>query len=167
MAVVASAMMVACGSKTDNAENNANGTEEVAVEAVEVEEVATPDATETVTPAEANSLLDNIKGAATSENVTKAINYVKELISSGKLSEAKSYLAQVKPYADKVGCSALVSQVEQAVSLAENASGNLKDQATEAGQKAVDDAKAKATDAVQKAASDATQKATDAVKGLF
>lgn len=160
MAVVASTMMVACGNKTDNAEG---ATEEVAVETVEVEEVAPAAAATEMTSTEANSLLDNIKSAASKENVEKAINYVKELVSSGKLEEAKGYLEQVKPYADKVGCSALVSQVEQAVKLAENAGGNVK----EAAAQKVDEAKANLTEKANEKVNEAKDKAANAVSGLL
>lgn len=160
MAVVATAMMVSCGNKADKAKTDADST--VVMEEV-VEGVV-------VTEEEAPSLLDNIKGAATSENVQKGIAYVKQLIQSGKLAAARTYLEQIKPYADKVGLSSAVASASTALEKAEGLAGDVKSQADTAVAaarqqvgEAVTDAKQKAADAAQNAA----QNAGNAVSSLL
>lgn len=158
MAAVATLALVSCGNKADKTTTDP--------EAVVTEEEVVITETEESTPAtdaEGASIMDKIKGAVSKENVQKGIDYVKGLISTGKLAEAKSYLTQLKPYADKVGMSSALTTVESALDKAESFGGETK----EAAQQAVDDAKAKAADAVENAkakAADATQKAADDAK---
>mgnify|MGYP002433174378 CR=1 FL=1 len=161
MAAVAALTFSACGDKnataTADSAANATATDAAAATAVEqtVDQSAATDAVP-ATDAEAASLLDKIKGAATIENVKKGIDYVKTLVSSGKLAEAKSYLGQIKPYADKVGLTGAIETVSETINKAEAAVG-VKDKA--------EAAKQQATDAVQ-AAKDKAADAANALKGL-
>lgn len=161
MAAVATLALASCGNK---AEQTANDPEAVVTEG-EVVINETDEATPAV-EAEGKSIMDNIKGAVSKENVQKGIDYVKGLISSGKLAEAKSYLTQLKPYADKVGLTSALTTVEGALNKAESFGADAKDKVSEASQKAVDDAKAKAADATRKAADDVKAKAASALEGL-
>lgn len=172
MAVIASTMMVACGNKGEQNATDADsivGVEEVVEEEVVVDEAQAP-----VSESEAASVLDNIKNAASKENVQKGLAYVQSLISSGKLTEAKSYLEQVKPYADKVGMSSAITTIENTLSQAENLTGGAKAAADQAvsdakdkAETAVNDAKDKANAAATNAVNDAKEKAANAVGGLL
>ena len=174
MAVVAATVMVSCGSKSDA---NAEGADSTAVEIVEptvvVEgEAATP-AEAPATAEEASGLIDKIKEVANNPEeiktyVEKGIAYAKNLISAGKLQEAKGYLAQLKPYADKVNLGKAVESVEALIDKADVAGkvDAAKDGAKAAGQAAVDDAKAKASAAVEDAKNKAADKVSDAIKNL-
>lgn len=161
MAAVATLALASCGNKADQ-----NATEPETVVTEEEVVIAEPAEATPAAESEGTSIMDNIKGAVSKENVQKGIDYVKGLISSGKLAEAKSYLTQLKPYADKVGLTSALATVEGALDKAENFGADAKAKANEAAQKAVDDAKAKAADATQKATDDVKAKAADALKGL-
>ena len=153
MAALATLTLASCGRKTDNtAADDATMTEEVVVSET-IEAIPTTDA-------EGTSIMDKIKGAASKENVQKGIDYVKGLISQGKLSEAKGYLEQLKPYAEKVGMSNVVSTVETTLSKAESLGGDAKDKA----EQAVSDAKDKVADAARNAVDDAKAKAGEAAE---
>lgn len=154
IAVAASAMALAsCSGSSKEAAAAADST-------------ATAETTEQVaelTEAEGAGVLDKIKEAASSENVQKGLDYVKSLISSGKIAEAKSYLEQLKPYADKVGLTSAYAAVATAVDKAESVAGNLGETAKAAGDSAVAAGKQKVNDAVSNATEKVSEKAADAL----
>lgn len=145
MAVVAAATMVSCGNKAENAAADAADSTNAVVEGVVVDE------TVVVTEDEAPSLLDNIKSAASAENVQKGIAYVKQLVASGKLAEARTYLDQIKPYADKVGMTGALETVSTALEKAEGVAGNVAGDVKEKAEAAVDGVKEDAAAAVDAA----------------
>lgn len=153
MAAVASMMMVACGNKAD--QQTVDASEPGAVEVIEAEEI-------TVSDAEAPSILDNIKNSATKENVEKGIAYVKSLINSGKLAEAKNYLDQIKPYAEKVGLRSALASVETALDKADGLGSNVK----AAADSAVNAGKQKVADAANNAAKKGADAINNALGGL-
>ncbi|MCM1292606.1 MAG: hypothetical protein NC111_05370 [Bacteroides sp.] len=180
--VAMTAMFAACGKSN----KEANADDSVTVEEVDVTEVAVLEGVEAPTESEATGLLDNIKSAATQENVTKGLAYVQSLIQNGKVAEAKTYLDQLKPYADKVGLSSAVSSVEGVLAKAEtlnlndaatNATDALKDKAQDVEESTKAKIEDKAKDITDKAAAgvdkgvdkvkEGVQKGADAVKGLF
>lgn len=172
MAVVAAAIMVSCGNKAENATNNAD--ENVAGEVANpVADGVVIDETLVVTEEEAPSLLDKIKSAASAENVQKGIAYVKQLVASGKLAEARTYLDQIKPYADQVGMTGALSTVSNLLEKADGSIGNAASDVKNEADAAVADAQAKADAAVadaqakaDAAVADAQAKAAAALKGM-
>lgn len=178
MAAVASMMLVACGgsneTKTDENATDANTTENVdggEIAVVEIDEIT---GVEAPAESEAPSLMDKLKDATSldviKENVTKGLAYVKNLISGGKLAQAKDYLAQLKPYAEKVNLGSAVEKLESAVATAETAAGVT--DAVDAAKDKVADVKEQASDAIdatkQKAADikDQAGAAVDALKAI-
>lgn len=188
MATIATLTLASCSgsSKTtetvDSLANAATVVEEETVGVTEIEEL--PADVQTPTDAEAVSLVDKIKSAASKENVAKGIAYVKGLISSGKLADAKSYLEQIKPYADKVGLGTALASVENALCKAEELSGakdasvdaakakagEVKESAKEKVEAKANELTDKAKEGIQKgvdATKDAAQKGVNAVKGMI
>ncbi len=178
VAVIATLTLASCGGgskTTETADSLSNAaTTVVETEAVEVTEIeGLPADVQAPTDAEAVSLVDKIKNAASKENVAKGIAYVKSLITSGKLADAKSYLAQIKPYADKVGLGTALASVENALNKAEELSG-AKDASVEAAKAKAEEAKESAKEKVEAKANELTDKAKEgvdkgvnAVKGMF
>lgn len=167
MAVVAATMMVACGNNSEKAADDA--AQQAADQPGVIEEVETLEVTEVVSDEEAPGIMDKIKAAANPEEikayVTKGIEYVKGLINQGKLDEAKKYLEQLKPYAEKVNMGGMVDKVNVAIDKAKalKAADNAIDEAKEAGSKAIDVVKEKGAQAVD-ATKEAGAKAVDVVK---
>lgn len=169
MAFVATLVLAASCGNSKNAEVAQDSMEQagdvvgsvVEIEEVEIDEI--PDSVTAPAAAEATSLIDKIKNAANpeaiKEGVTKGIAYVQNLVKSGKLTEAKGYLEQLKPYAEKVNMGSAIEKLENAIGIADKAESakgavqNVADKATEAQAQAAD-VKAKAGAAV------------DALKGL-
>lgn len=189
MATIATLTLASCGGNsktTESVDLPANAAtvveEETVVGVAEIEGL--PADVKTPTDAEAVSLVDKIKSAASKENVAKGIAYVKGLISSGKLVEAKSYLDQIKPYADKVGLGKALVSVENALCKAEELSGvkdssvdaakakagEVKESAKEKVEAKANELADKTKEGVQKgvdATKDAAQKGVNAVKDIF
>lgn len=176
MAVIASTMLVACGNKADQAKDAAKQAAdkvEGTLETLTVEEIdiAQIDPATAPTDAEAPSLIEKLKTATdpsqVKDYVTKGIAYVKNLVNTGKLAEAKAYLEQLKPYASKAGMDKIVESTSALIDKAEKATGvtGAVDKAKEAGAEAVDKAKdagAKAVDKAKEVGSDAVDKVKEA-----
>lgn len=167
MATIATLTLASCGGSsktteaTDSLANAATVVEEEVIQVTEIEGL--PADTPTPTDAEASSVVDQIKNAATKENVAKGIAYVKSLIANGKLTEAKSYLDQIKPYADKVGMGTAIASVEDALGKAEQL-GGAKDAAVDAAKVKGEEVKESAKEKVEEKAKELTDKAKDGVK---
>lgn len=166
MAVVAATMMVACGNSSEKAVDDAT---RQAADQPGVIEVETLEVTEVVSDEDAPGIMDKIKAAANPEEikayVAKGIEYVKGLVNQGKLEEAKKYLENLKPYAEKVNMGGMVDKVNVAIDKASalKAADNAIDDAKEAGAKAIDVVKEKGAQAVD-ATKEAGAKAVDVVK---
>lgn len=166
MAVVAATMMVACGNSSEKAVDDAA---RQAADQPGVIEVETLEVTEVVSDEDAPGIMDKIKAAANPEEikayVAKGIEYAKGLVNQGKLEEAKKYLENLKPYAEKVNMGGMVDKVNVAIDKASalKAADKAIDDAKEAGAKAIDVVKEKGAQAVD-ATKEAGAKAVDVVK---
>lgn len=192
MALVAAMCMTSCGgSNTESKE--AEATEQAADE--QANEAAESQAAFEQQLNEAAGQVEGLKDEAEAKDfLTKAQDYVKQLVKDGKVQKAKEYLAKIGPAitakypalkdvvegADKLVDAAIATggdAVESAKDAAENAVVDVKDAAGEAVDAAKDkaseaadkigDAAGKAVDAAKDKANDAANKAAEAAKGLI
>lgn len=155
-AMVLAAVSSSCGDKSKSAQNAADSTDVVFEEVVITETDSVAPAA--VTEAEGQSIIDRLKAAASSSEeanklAQEAKDYINKLIASGKIDQAKAYLAKVAPY--------IKEKAPKAYDAIQNLVSNDKlDAAKAAASDAVDKAKGAASDAAD-AAKDAAQAAKD------
>lgn len=180
--------LASCGSKSN--ENSTEVADSVAVEEIVAEGVdsagqeivAVEGVEETAATApegEGASILDKLKSATSADQVkelaAKAQTYVQQLIASGKVEEAKAYMAQIAPYIKDKAPKAYEA-LDKVIKSSDKLDG-LKDKAADlksaAAEKAADTKAAvaekaeAAKSAAAEKASDAANKAKDALKNAF
>lgn len=188
MALVAAMCMTSCGGSSTEASKDAQADSIAAAEEALANEAAASKAAFEQQLGEAAQQVEGLKDEAEAKNfLTKAQDYVQQLVKDGKAQEAKEYLAKIGPAitakypalkdvvegADKLVDAAIATgngavegvkdAAENAVEDAKDAAAGAVDAAKEKAGEAVDAAKAEAAKAADKAG-EAAGKAVDAAK---